>query len=110
MVHGAQQGIALTAQVLLNPGEAVWMEDPGYVGAKGALLGLVSGLSLYPSTPKGWMWKPGKRAVPRRAWRLSPPLSMPPGDHHELTTAPGVAGMGPRGGGLPSSTTSGDLG
>jgi GntR family transcriptional regulator/MocR family aminotransferase len=46
VVNGSQQGIALTAQVLLNPGEAVWMEDPDYPGAQGALLG--AGVRLIP--------------------------------------------------------------
>jgi GntR family transcriptional regulator/MocR family aminotransferase len=36
---GAQGAFDLTARVLLNAGDPVWMEDPGYVGARGALLG-----------------------------------------------------------------------
>lgn len=46
VVNGSQQGVALTAQVLLDPGEAVWMEEPGYLGAKGALAG--SGARVVP--------------------------------------------------------------
>jgi GntR family transcriptional regulator/MocR family aminotransferase len=34
---GSQQGIQLAAQVLLDPGERVWMEEPGYPGAQLAL-------------------------------------------------------------------------
>ncbi|MEO8368951.1 MAG: PLP-dependent aminotransferase family protein [Candidatus Solibacter sp.] len=30
---GAQQGLDLMARMLLDPGDAVWMEDPGYPGA-----------------------------------------------------------------------------
>jgi GntR family transcriptional regulator / MocR family aminotransferase len=33
IVNGGQQGIDLTARVLLNPGDAVLMEDPHYLGA-----------------------------------------------------------------------------
>ena len=33
IVSGAQEAIDLTARVLLNPGDPVWMEDPGYPGA-----------------------------------------------------------------------------
>jgi GntR family transcriptional regulator/MocR family aminotransferase len=37
VVTGSQQGIDLTARVLLDPGDRVWMEDPGYPGARHAL-------------------------------------------------------------------------
>jgi GntR family transcriptional regulator / MocR family aminotransferase len=37
VVAGSQQGLDLTARVLLDPGDRVWIEDPGYVGARGAL-------------------------------------------------------------------------
>jgi GntR family transcriptional regulator/MocR family aminotransferase len=36
IVHGAQSGIALCAQLLLDPGDPVWMEDPGYFAARAA--------------------------------------------------------------------------
>jgi len=35
---GAQQGIQLSAQVLLDAGDRVWMEEPGYPGARRALM------------------------------------------------------------------------
>lgn len=37
IVAGTQQGLALTAQVLLDPGQPAWVEDPGYPGTAGAL-------------------------------------------------------------------------
>lgn len=37
VTSGAQQGLDLIARLLLDPGDAVWMEDPGYPGAKFAL-------------------------------------------------------------------------
>jgi GntR family transcriptional regulator/MocR family aminotransferase len=37
VVAGSQQGLDLAARVLLDPGDRVWIEDPGYVGARGAL-------------------------------------------------------------------------
>jgi GntR family transcriptional regulator/MocR family aminotransferase len=37
VVSGAQQAVDLAARVLLDPGDAAWVEDPGYPGARGAL-------------------------------------------------------------------------
>ncbi|MBJ6764370.1 PLP-dependent aminotransferase family protein [Myxococcaceae bacterium JPH2] len=46
IVNGSQQAIGLVAQVLLDPGDAVWVEDPGYLAARGALQG--AGATLVP--------------------------------------------------------------
>ncbi|WP_437876961.1 PLP-dependent aminotransferase family protein [Sorangium sp. So ce513] len=40
VVSGAQQAISLAAEVLLDPGDPVWVEDPGYTAARGALVAL----------------------------------------------------------------------
>ncbi len=37
MVAGSQQALDLAARVLLDPGDVVWFENPGYNGARGAL-------------------------------------------------------------------------
>jgi GntR family transcriptional regulator/MocR family aminotransferase len=37
IVAGSQQGLDLAARVLLDVGDKVWLEDPGYIGARGAL-------------------------------------------------------------------------
>ncbi|MDE3134957.1 MAG: PLP-dependent aminotransferase family protein [Acidobacteriota bacterium] len=36
IVAGSQQGLQLSARVLLNPGDPVWIEEPGYPGARQA--------------------------------------------------------------------------
>lgn len=36
IVNGIQQALAITAQVLLEKGDEVWLDDPGYNGARGA--------------------------------------------------------------------------
>src|SRR5262249_11295696 len=36
VVAGSQQGLDLAARLLLDPGDTVWFEDPGYLGARGA--------------------------------------------------------------------------
>jgi len=38
VVAGSQQAVDLTARVLLDPGDAVWMEDPGWRGARSAFV------------------------------------------------------------------------
>jgi GntR family transcriptional regulator / MocR family aminotransferase len=39
MCAGSQQAIDLTLRVLLDPGDRVWLEDPGYPGVRNALIG-----------------------------------------------------------------------
>ena len=46
MVAGAQRGMDLIARMLLDPGDAVLMEDPGYTGARGAWF--AAGASVIP--------------------------------------------------------------
>ncbi|MFI7151637.1 PLP-dependent aminotransferase family protein [Nonomuraea sp. NPDC050022] len=38
VVGGAQAGLSLAARLLLDPGDDAWMEDPGYYGARGAII------------------------------------------------------------------------
>ena len=38
IVAGAQQGFELICRLLLDPGDRAWMEEPGYPGARSALL------------------------------------------------------------------------
>jgi GntR family transcriptional regulator/MocR family aminotransferase len=37
VVSGSQQALDLTARVVLDPGDAAWMEEPGYWGVRAAL-------------------------------------------------------------------------
>lgn len=46
IVNGSQQALDLCARVLLDAGESCWFEEPGYRGARGALL--AAGLKLTP--------------------------------------------------------------
>ena len=46
IVAGSQGALDLVARLLLNPGDTAWMEDPGYPGARGALLG--AGAQIVP--------------------------------------------------------------
>ncbi|HKD77739.1 MAG TPA: PLP-dependent aminotransferase family protein, partial [Ktedonobacterales bacterium] len=53
IVAGSQQGLNLAACLLLDPGDAVWMEDPGYRGAYGALAGAGARLVPVPIDAEG---------------------------------------------------------
>ncbi len=53
MVSGAQQALDLAARLLLNPGDAAWIEDPGYPGARSALLGAGAKLIPIPINDEG---------------------------------------------------------
>lgn len=67
LVSGSQQAIDLTARVLLDPGDAIWMEEPGYRGARDSLT--AAGLRLCPvpvdaeglSVPAGQSAEPNAR-------------------------------------------------
>jgi GntR family transcriptional regulator/MocR family aminotransferase len=43
---GAQAALDLAARMVVDPGDAVWLEDPGYLGARGAFLG--AGAAIVP--------------------------------------------------------------
>lgn len=53
VVAGSQQALEIAAQVLLDPGDAVWVEDPGYLGARGAMLGAGARLVPVPVNEEG---------------------------------------------------------
>jgi GntR family transcriptional regulator / MocR family aminotransferase len=46
IVSGIRQALAIVARLLLDPGDAVWLENPGYPGLRGPLL--AAGAALVP--------------------------------------------------------------
>ncbi|MEZ4737395.1 MAG: PLP-dependent aminotransferase family protein [Caldilineaceae bacterium] len=50
---GSQHALDLVAQTLLDPGDPVWIEDPGYRGARAALLGVGAHLIPIPVDEEG---------------------------------------------------------
>jgi len=46
VVSGSQQGLDLAARMLLDEGDTAWIEDPGYVGARAAMV--AAGAHLVP--------------------------------------------------------------
>jgi len=55
IVTGSQQALDLSARVLLDPGDEVLIEDPCYLGAKGALLGAGAHLIPVPVDKEGML-------------------------------------------------------
>ncbi len=53
IVSGSQQGLDLAARVLLDPGDVAWIEEPGYLGARGALLAAGAQLAPVPVDEQG---------------------------------------------------------
>ena len=66
IVAGAQQGFELVCRLLLDPGDRVWMEEPGYPGARSALR--AAGARIVPGAR-------GRRGAGRRAWAPGAPVT-----------------------------------
>ena len=58
ITSGTQQSLHLVAQLLADPGDRVWLEDPGYWGARS---------SFMPPAWRAWRWR-----STARAWRQAP--------------------------------------
>ncbi|GLV55564.1 GntR family transcriptional regulator [Dictyobacter sp. S3.2.2.5] len=61
LTAGAQGALDLLARVLLDPGDVAWVEDPGYPGARGALLGAGATLVQVPVDQEGIDVEAGRR-------------------------------------------------
>jgi GntR family transcriptional regulator/MocR family aminotransferase len=64
MVAGSQQAIYLSGQVLLDEGDRVWMEEPGYRGARDALMAAGARLVAVPVDEEGLQVEEGVRLAP----------------------------------------------
>lgn len=64
IISGAQEGLDRTARVLLNPGEPVWMEEPGYPGAVFVFRAMGARVCAVPVDSEGMDWEKG-----RARWR-----------------------------------------
>lgn len=64
VVSGMQQGVDLAARLLLDPGDAVWVEEPGYPGAHATLRAAGARLVPVPVDEDGVDVATGERAAP----------------------------------------------
>ena len=62
---GTQASLDLVGHLLVSPGEPVWMEDPGYPGARAVLEGVGARLAFVPVNAQGLDVAAGKAPAPR---------------------------------------------
>ncbi len=76
VTNGAQSAFDLLARILIDPGDTVWMEEPGYYGAGSAFLSAGARLCPLPVDDTGWNLEPPP-VVPRL-------IFVTPSCHHPL--------------------------
>jgi GntR family transcriptional regulator / MocR family aminotransferase len=65
VVSGVQQALDLAARLLLDPGDEVWIEDPGYTGARAAFLAAGVKPVAVPIDDAGLKVAAGERLAPK---------------------------------------------
>jgi GntR family transcriptional regulator / MocR family aminotransferase len=80
IVPGSQGALDLSARMLVNSGDPVWIEDPGYSGARGAFLGAGAQIIPVPIDHEGLVVDTGiVRAPQARLVYLTPSHQFPLG-------------------------------
>lgn len=64
IVGGSQEALYLAAQLLIEPGDAAWIEDPGYPGARNALVAAGARVVGVPLDGEGLDVGVGRRLAP----------------------------------------------
>src|SRR6185312_14710388 len=64
VVGGSQQAMRILGDVLLDPGDRAWVEDPGYPGSHSALVAAGAELVPVPVDDEGMSGTAGKRLAP----------------------------------------------
>lgn len=78
VTSGAQQALDLVARLLLDPGERVWIEDPGYAGLRGPLLAAGAEVVPLPVDPEGLDVAEGRRRAPEARMAVVTPARQYP--------------------------------
>jgi GntR family transcriptional regulator / MocR family aminotransferase len=80
ITSGAQGGLDLVTRLLINAGDPVWMEDPGYLKARGAFLGFGAKIIPVPVDHEGLVVEAGMDRAPQaRLAYLTPSHQFPIG-------------------------------
>lgn len=86
IVQGTQHGLQVAARTLLEEGDAIWMEEPGYWGARGAFVSAGVELIPVPVDRHGLDVAEGMRRGPKaRAVYVTPSHQFPLGSVMSLT-------------------------
>lgn len=93
IVAGVQQALDLTARLLLDPGDRVAMEDPGYIGAALVFQAAGARISALPLDEQGLV-PPGARLRGIKLAYVTPAHQFPLGVAPEPRPPPGPARMG----------------
>jgi GntR family transcriptional regulator/MocR family aminotransferase len=75
---GTQQALRLAAELLLDPGDTAWVEDPGYIAGRGALLAAGATPVAIPSDNEGLDVAAGVREAPQARMALVAPSHSTP--------------------------------
>jgi GntR family transcriptional regulator/MocR family aminotransferase len=82
---GSQQGLDLAARVLIDPGDKVWLEDPGYHGARGAFTAAGANVIPVPVDNEGLDVMAGRTLAPdARLAFVTPSRQLPLGSTMSL--------------------------
>ena len=80
IVSGSQGALDLVARLLVDPGDPVWLEDPGYLGARGAFAGVGARIVPVPVAGEGLRVDVGRKRCPEaRLAYLTPSHQFPLG-------------------------------
>jgi GntR family transcriptional regulator/MocR family aminotransferase len=83
---GSQRALSLICDVLLDPGDQAWLEEPGFAGARSALVGAGARIVPVPVGPDGLDVEAGASLAPRarlayvtpsHQYPLGVPMSLP---------------------------------
>ena len=77
ITNGAQSAFDLLARILIDPGDTVWLEEPGYYGAGSAFLSAGANLAPLRVSDNGWDLEPPP--VPPRLIFVTPSCHQPLG-------------------------------
>jgi GntR family transcriptional regulator / MocR family aminotransferase len=75
---GSQQGLDLASRVLTDPGDEVWLENPSYMGARGALIAAGARLIPVPVDVHGLIVSLGIRLAPKARMAFVTPSHQSP--------------------------------
>ncbi|MFL5288537.1 MAG: PLP-dependent aminotransferase family protein, partial [Rhodopila sp.] len=75
---GTQQALRTAADLLIDPGDPVWVEDPGYIAGRGALLAAGAQPVPVPSDAEGMDVAAGAQTAPHARLALAAPSHATP--------------------------------